>query len=216
MTRAGRTTSTTSKTPPEFSALQRAVTDLHGQWKLYGQLFTTQEQVATLDSAASSAFSIFQESLYGGIVLAIGRLLDTRTRDTLTLERLPTLLRQRGKTALAAEARGRITALKKQCRILLTWRHKLLAHADIDVALWRVTLDGAAWNEIDGAVAAIRKLMKRVEAALRGRSIATVYEMIVLHGDGDDLIHALERAQAYRDDQRARRGLPPLRPSDVR
>jgi hypothetical protein len=93
-------------------------------------------------------------------------------------------------------------------------RHKKVGHADLHVALGRVGLDPPTWPVIDEAVALIRKLMVHVEVALRGESVATAYDLILLHGDGDDLIDALNRAQAYWDDDRARRGLPPLRPPE--
>ena len=140
--------------------------------------------------AAFGAFGTFQETVARSIELAIARLLDAPANWSEAIEHLATLW--------------------EHCKLIVARPHEKVGRA-VDLSLGTV-LDPPTWSAIDEAFAAISKLTKRVDATLRGEGVVTVYEMVVLPDDGDDLIAALERAQAYWDDQRAKRGLPPLRP----
>ena len=197
-----------------YEALRNEVTQLHGYWKLYGQLFTDETRNAILKDAADSAFGILQDALARCIEISIGRLLDSegnQAQENLTLRRLPALLRARHHGEMAIDAESRIVALRKHAADIIKRRHKRTAHSDLGVALGKVSTDRVTWESVDEAVKHIRKLMVYVEEEMRGESVATAYDHIILNGDGDDLIHALEMADAHIDCERAKRRMPPRR-----
>ena len=184
---------------------------LHAYWKLYGQLFTDEARVGVLGDAAPSAFHLMQASLAQSLEIGIGRLLDTagnRQQRNLTLRRIPDLLRTRGHHQRADEAEVLVTALKRQAVAIITRRHKRTAHSDLDVALGKVAIDPVTWQLIDEAVASIREFMVYVEVEMRGASIKTQYERIVLRGGGDRLVRLLEKAKAHGDCERKALGRP--------
>lgn len=194
-----------------YAALQNEVRHLHGYWKLYGQLFTDQAHVSVLGDAAPSTFRLMQESLAQSLEIGIGRLLDTTGNHqqwNLTLRRIPDLLRARGHRQRADEAEVLVAALKRQAVAIITRRHKRTAHSDLDVALGKVEIDPVTWQLIDEAVALIRKLMVYVEVEMRGESIKTQYERMVLRGDGNRLVRLLKKARAHGDCERKALGRP--------
>ncbi len=197
-----------------YEALRKEVTDLHGYWKVYRELYTDERRIETLKDAANSVFGILQDALARCIEVSIGRLLDSpgnRQQSNLTLRLIPELLRARGHAEKAADAEVRLETLRRDAEAIITRRHKKTAHSDLDAALRAIAIDRVTWESVEEAVKQIRKLMVYVEEEMRGESIATLYERIVLDGDGDDLIKALQRGDAHIDCERAKRGLPPLK-----
>jgi hypothetical protein len=203
--------------PELFEALRRDTEQLHQYCVLYEQLFTTQEAVDVLKSAAPAMFRMVQLSFAEAIELAICRLTDppsTGNHANLSLDRLADLLSDPAQVALAANIKAQAVKLRQELEPTIRYlRDKLRAHNDRDAKLGKAHLPSVNWAMVKEAADAIADLMNQAQPAVLGDKpgdeSGTLYQHPVIVGDGDDLLRALRMAGEHRECRRAQRGMPP-------
>lgn len=175
-----------------FGALKEDINWLHAKWKFYRQLFAddTAGRVAVLNEAAGFSFYAIQEVFWRDAVLHLARLVDrasTAQQQNLCLASLPPLVDDSG---LRTDTETLLENARATCAFAVRWRHKQLAHKDLQHALATAAdpLPGISRADIEAALQAIRNLMNRIDFHYNDAHHA--YEHIVLGpGDGDGLAY---------------------------
>ena len=114
-----------------FKALTSQAIQLHIRWNQYEELFdANDENIVLMNEVAPPFFRILQEALGHDIILGLARLTDRRSKDTVTIYRLP-------KEIQNEEMKNRIQKLIEEnephfkfCKI---WRDNHLAHANLEI-----------------------------------------------------------------------------------
>jgi hypothetical protein len=185
-----------------FLALQNDLNWMHAEWALYRQLYADSgDRVQLLNDTAPFAFYVFQETLWHDVALHLARLVDSKAtgrNENLSLMRLPDLLTD---LTLRGEVIGLLDEAALACAFCVPWRHKRLAHRDLEHALATAAdpLPGISRADIESALKAIRKVMNHIEYSFFNSS--TGYEHIILGpGDGDALAGYLKRGLKSRQE----------------
>ncbi len=180
-----------------FEALQNDVLWLHSKWKLYCQLFGDPATVGILNEAAGFFAYAVQETLWHDVVLHLARLIDPKEsfgNENLSLARLVALLDD---SSLEAKVAGLLETVKDKCSFVKPWRHKRLAHRDLDHALATAKdpLPGISRADIEAALHAVRELLDAIQ--LYYEDTSTAYEHVSLPaGDGRGLLVYLKEGVA--------------------
>lgn len=184
-----------SELGPAYCFLQRDLMVVIASWKLCGQLYTA-EHIRLFDETAGTFFGLLQRILLDDTILGLARLVDraeTGEKQNLTLQRLPSLLRDHPElqSAVAAD----VAAAKSGCQAAVDWRNRRIAHRDLDVALSiaQAPLAEIPFKDIDKALETIAGILNRLEAHFN--SGATVmYDGLEMGGGGvESLVFFLER-----------------------
>jgi hypothetical protein len=165
-------------------------------WTLYRQLYSSQERITLFNDVAGTFFGVLQDILLRDTLLALARLVDreeTGTKQNLTLQRLPSLLccHPQLQAAVAAD----VASAKSVCEAAVDWRNRRIAHRDLDVALSeeKVPLPEIPFDEINGALTTIAKLLNRLEAHFN-KGATVMYEWLEMGGGGvESLVFFLQR-----------------------
>ncbi len=193
-----------TKMPPAvheiFGLLDNQVSLLHSNWRIFRQLFGTDEgRIQLLNRFAGVAFGTFQRVLYDGTILALGRLTDpagTKGRENLSLERLLEAVEAEGHAPLVEQMRDELAALTAHCTGMRALRNKRIAHSDLDTYLARANginhLPGPSRADIEGALDGVRRLMNAVSMHYDRKQIAYEHLIVPLGVDGDSLVEHLE------------------------
>ena len=187
--------------------LWQQIAYIHLEWGTLGRVFGTREQVELLNHIAPRTFRVFQECLHRSVLLGIARLTDPqasgRGRENATLQRLPGVVREAGNSALAEQLELGVRELVQAVRPIRENRNRLLAHADLALALGSSDpLLPVTTKIIDEVLTQIRSLIQKVEHHYQETS--TFFEVIELSSDTDDLLDALEAARRLEAEERAR------------
>lgn len=190
-----------------FDALKNDINWLHAKWKFYRQLFAddTPGRLAVLNEAAGFSFYAIQDVFWRDSVLHIARLVDrasTAQQDNLCLASLPPLVDD---SALSAELETLVATARTICDFAVKWRHKQLAHKDLQHALATAAdpLPGISRADMERALLAIRDVMNRIDQYYNDSYHA--YEMIGLGpGDGDGMAYIIELGLGAETERRQR------------
>jgi AbiU2 len=194
----------TTNMPPAvheiFQLLHNQVSLLHSNWRIFRQLFGTDEdRIRLLNRFAGVVFGTFQRVLYDGTILALGRLTDpaiTMGRENLSLARLLEAVKAEGHAPLAAQMRCELDKLAANCAAMRALRNKRIAHSDLDTYLSPANgddrLPGPSRADIEGALDGVRRLMNAVSLHYDSSQIAYEHLIVPLGVDGDALVGHLE------------------------
>ena len=147
------------------------------KWHEYVLLFGAGEsRIDVLNKTAPSFFRLIHDSLFEDVLLNIARLTDAERvgssggRETLTLQRLPSLVNP----AIRAEVQTQLTALMTKTKFARDWRHRLLAHRDLRLALdeGATPLTPANRREVRESLEAVANLLNAVETYYGGPPVA--------------------------------------------
>lgn len=187
-----------------YGALQSEVTWCHAKWQQYRTLFGHSEgRVNLLNESAGFFFKIVQDVLWEDVLLHLARLTDppkSAGKPNLTIHRLPDLISD---AVLAEDVRRLAESASLKCAFAREWRHRHLAHRDLDLALNRVhalPLPSVSRQAVTEATAAIASVLNRVESHYFDSQVA--FEHFVAHDDANALVYYL--ARAVRSEQRQR------------
>src|SRR5437764_1164678 len=120
----------------QFSELRQELVRAHIKWEEFADLFATRkERVDLLNRAAPLFFRIDQDARLESLVLNIARLTDPPSssgKPNLTIQNFPALISD-------PDLKSRVSQLTeialKENEAFRTWRKKLVAHLDLNMAL---------------------------------------------------------------------------------
>jgi len=181
--------------------LNSDVTWLFHRWQAYKALYAKSEQrIDFLNETATSFFFVVQETLYDDVTLSISRLCDPATsgggrQTNATLERLVGLIAAEEDQPFHLTVSRLLAALRALVAPLKEYRHKRLAHADLEVAMGRAIIAGPSRDTIDRALTLIAELLNAVAHHYRDTTI--LFEHFVTPGGPDDLVGLLKAGLRY-------------------
>jgi hypothetical protein len=187
-----------------YHALWHETVWLHFTWKQYLTLFAQpQEGVDELNAAAPAFFFVVQNTLWEHVLLSIARLTGppkSKGQDNLTVQGLPALVPD----AAFGGHLGSMLATREPIWASATkWRHKRLAHHDLDVALGRAEpLPGVSRDDVEAALAALRAVLNAVARKYLGGEVA--YDLRTPAPDAYALLHFLRLGLRSDQERQAR------------
>jgi hypothetical protein len=201
---------------PAFVVLSEDVTHVHHAWQTFTTLFNGDERREELlyDSAVTF-FDQLHSLLAQYVLLGLSRLTDPATqgnpkrpRENLTLERLVQLIDSSSYPALRADCDALLADIEQRLTAIRDRRHRLLAHRDHDTALGRAAkpLGEVLRGDIVGALEKIAELLNRIALEFTGGEVE--YSTIFESSGVDALLHTLEEARRWRNNERRRLGIP--------
>ncbi len=189
------------------------VVGLHATWQIYQQLFRrSQARSEFLRESAADFFQIIHDSLSNDIEIALSRLGDpasTRVnkedKPNATLRRLLDHVASLDIKPLTTELRRLLDVYNHQCSAIRIRRNKLLAHADLGALIRKYAegeppllngpLSSVTPLDLEQAFATLREFMNTFERHFEQSE--TAYEHIVMHEDGDAVVHLLAEGKRY-------------------
>lgn len=183
---------------------------MHATRQIYQQLFRrSQTRSEFLRESAADFFQIIHDSLSNDIEIGLSRLGDpasTRVnKPNATLRRLFDHVASFDVEPLTTELRRLLDLYNHQCSPIRVRRNKLLAHADLGAVLRKYAegepppLSGPLPNvtplDLEQAFETLREFMNTIERHFERSE--TAYEDIVMHEDGDALVHLLAEGRRY-------------------
>jgi hypothetical protein len=187
-----------------YHALQNEVTWVYAKWLEYRKLFASSEKrVDLLNEAAGFFFRVVQDVLWEDVLLHIARLTDppkSAGKPNLTIQRLANLIPE---PHVAADVRNLVSEAVEKCSFAKEWRHRRLAHKDLDLALeaaHATPLPGVSRQAVTEALEAIASVLNEVESHYFDSEVG--FEHFLAPDDAEALVHHL--AVAIRNDKRQR------------
>jgi hypothetical protein len=186
-----------------YEKLKIDVLWLHGRWKIYRQLFGTNEKrIDLLNQASGNVFIILKESLLNDVTLNLCRLTDAyimKDKKNICLESILNKLNIKAHANIIQKLRKQYNKLKKFCLTFRKHRNKRLAHRDWNVGLnrYRGNLPGISRKKVEKALSELRKFLYLFEDYFNISSPS--YNNISTRSDGDTLIYTLKQAIAFRN-----------------
>ncbi len=160
-----------------YNALWNEVVELHWEWQQYLKLFAQpQKGVDALNEAAGAFFYLAQHALWQHIVLSIACLTDRPQSMGKADKRNLTVRSLSGEmttdSAFAQEFHELIASRASSWAFAKDWRHKYLAHRDLDTALGRaVPLPAIGRSDVEGALSALREILNLIHEVHFGGSV---------------------------------------------
>jgi hypothetical protein len=181
-----------------WQAIDYEVTWLHARWAIYLQLYgTSPERVDILNRSARTFAYVLQNVLVDDIQLGLAKLGDragSGGRTNVTLATLAEKMPDSG--TLTDELCSLLDTYYAACKKVRKRRNKQIAHFDLETMLGsEASLPGPSRKEIEQALDALRRFMNCI--ALHFTGTETLYELIVLPGDGESLIATLKKGLRY-------------------
>jgi len=187
---------------PIWNLLWQRVARLHGNWIIYRQLFGQSEQlVDMLNRCASAFFAVVQDVLLSDVQLSLSRLADPPKSMGRPNATLATLISQieAAEGSDRPELHARLEEYRGSCERIKIRRNKYLAHYDYEALVKNASapLDGPSRQEIEQALAALRRFMSDVENHFA--EVPTGFEHFISRNDGADLVWWLKRGLRHRE-----------------
>jgi hypothetical protein len=189
-----------------YHALQHEVTWVHAKWLEYRKLYAgSEKRVDLLNEVAGFFFRVVQDVLWEDVLIHIARLTDPRRsagKPNLTIHRLAELIPI---SNVAEDVRQLVQVAIGKCSFAREWRHRHLAHRDLDLAMeakHATPLPGVSRQAVTEALAAISAVLNRVESHYFDSEVA--FGHFLAHDDADALVHHLAVAARYNERQRER------------
>jgi AbiU2 len=186
-----------------YQHLRSEVIGVHYRWKIFRQLFFSQEVVDLLNSSAGRFFSMLRLDLLDLISLALGRLTDSSKSlnkyPNVTLEQLIDSLDPNSHSELITVLRERLTDLKSKCARIENWRNKWAAHRDLHTVIEPITRVGFSPSDVETVLAALRSFMNEFERVCQDTNLTYIY---------DNNISPEENGEFFRESERLKIGPP--------
>jgi hypothetical protein len=201
----------------EFYRFWTECSRLHLNWYQYELLFGSgPSRVAILNGTAGTFFGLVQARFFEATLLHLARLTDwpvAAGKENLTLARLPDLVDEKLRPRVAALLKD----VNKRCRFAQGWRHRLIAHRDLQTALKPKArrLPEASRTKVNIAIAAIADLLNAVEAHYC-RGATTVYGMLDPPDAAEAMLYVLRDGLEVAAARRMRIASGAFTPDDVR
>jgi len=202
-----------------FNRLHNECAWLHLKRDEYEILFgANQSHVDLLNAVASGFFRVVQNSIWEDVLLHICRLTDDplvgrRNRETLSVRRLPSLVKE---PALRLRVKRLVSAATKKSEFARDWRDRHIAHRDLHLALKQgaTPLAGASRQGVKDAIGAITAVLGAVETHYC--KVTTAYEHVSHLGNAEALLHVLRHGVEAREELYGRLKAGKARPDEFR
>ncbi len=149
-----------------YSALDVELMLLYVKWNEYLELFdNNQSRIDLLNKTASGFFSIVQQVLWDDLVLHVARLLeDPKNRgNTKTRLTLKGLMDRIDDSEVQKHVGGLINVAEKSAKFCIDWRHRRLAHRDLNLAMKKAKpLKTASLEKMKTALNSIKAVLNAV------------------------------------------------------
>ncbi len=185
-----------------FEALENELVWIHGRWKMFRQLFGTNElRVQLLNDIAPTFFNQLQYLWCDYVVLEICKLTDPTTsnrNENLVISQLRKHLDEQRCPDLASALDQQWVCVDRVCGPLRLRRNKTVAHSDFATLLGsNIPIPGISRQQIEDALHAVRKYVNTFrQHYLGGEMYFQGFELI---DDGTTLIYSLKCAAAFRE-----------------
>ena len=185
-----------------FRILKADTNGIFGGFKIYNQLFESQETVDILNACGSTVFFTYQNSFLDSCILFISRMTDpasTSRNDNLSLKSLISKL-PAGCSELEERMLKEISSINQAIRAV---RSKRIAHCDTDVRSGKSVLEPIEFLHIKDGLDAIAETLNMYEIYMSNSS--TMYSEITLPlgSDGSYLLNRLKKSEAYVEIERS-------------
>jgi hypothetical protein len=204
--RRPKTAATKVQSPPMSTAARREglleelcdETVWLGQcWRLYRQTYGDRAHVQTMRDAAPFFFGVAQRLFQEGLFLSVHRLIDragSHDDQTASLESLIQTIDAPEDAVLGRRLRRELKELRRSCADLIDWRHREIAHRDLQtVLLMKAPPNPVLVRTVKNALEVIAQILTDV-----GRHYG--HPVVIEHGDedGDTLMWLLQLGQEHR------------------
>jgi hypothetical protein len=181
----------------EWNALWRDVVNLHGQWKLYIDLYGNQKHVSLMHDMLPDVFGLVQTALRHEITMAHGRLLDppkSMGKDNISFSRFLQTVESHCPAALNEKLKKMLDEVQDHCSPILHWRNKRVAHNDYKTvfAIDQEKLPDIERAEIEKGLSMLGNLLNEIDLHFNQRT--TPFEYVLMRDTGGDLMRYLQRA----------------------
>jgi len=153
-----------------FAVLRTELSEMVWRWQEFRELFENESRIELLNRTSPLFFWMIQQSLLDEMLLGLARMTGAPTsfgQKNLTVKRLSDLL---DNARLRDDTVQRIAALETTVKFAHEWRHKVLAHCDLDTALQRraAPLASVTTDKITRALADFSGLLDAIELHYTG------------------------------------------------
>ncbi len=175
-----------------YDELQQECWRLHSLWAEFTTMYGhSSERIDLLNAAAGHFFRVVQDTLWEATLMHIARMTDRPTpagRDTLTLQRLPGLVRLEVRPAVrqAVDEAVRLTSFARD------WRNRHIAHRDLQLAVNQEQakpLEAASRRDVNEALAAIASTLNLVDEHYTRST--TMYDSLGNAGGAESLLYVV-------------------------
>jgi hypothetical protein len=188
-----------------FKSIGNDVSQMHAYWKVYRQLFATNDQrIALLNETGSMVFYMLQHLLIDEVTLSICRLTDpaeTMRRKNHSIERLVADVQESG---LKPKLEAMMICVREFAKPFRDRRNRAIAHSDLKskLKLDSNPIPGISRADVEAVLQQIRDVMNVYDQHFFRNT--NMYEELILPlgADGDFLTQQLQRAVALRDLER--------------
>jgi hypothetical protein len=147
-----------------FEELNNEVITLSWKWQIVSRLFESEERVDIANRTAPNFFLACWMTFRDDVFLALSRITDplqSRGQDNLVISRLSEQLDQKEHPKLHEELTKLIEVAMKACKPFRNYRHKRLAHNDLNTKLKHTTeaLPGITIEDVNGAVKSLQEVL---------------------------------------------------------
>jgi hypothetical protein len=185
-----------------LNALERELIQIGYRWKIFCQLFDSgQKNVDLLNKSGSNVFQLLQKLLIDDLMMGLCRLADpakSMGHENASLrnlvEKLDTYLADDSKRKIATE----LEELTKHLNKVTTLRNKAMSHTDLAHALDTSLLPRPTYDELEGALAAAKNVMKEITGRLYDYSSDYVPHLPA-GCDGEKLLRVLAKAHGVKE-----------------
>jgi hypothetical protein len=158
---------------------------LHIKWSDFRRLYATgQERVDVLNTAAPAFFNQLERMMLEDVLLHLCRITDpvkSVGRDNLTIMRIPDAIPD---LALRGVVGPLVDNAKQKSQFARDWRNRRLAHQELPALQGQLaaTLPPPSVQNIEDALAAIRKAMNHIERHYLNETVLYEHSMEALGG----------------------------------
>jgi hypothetical protein len=189
-----------------YDSLVNEVTLVSLKWQTAKDLFGhSQERVDLLNRTAVSFFQVCQSTFRDDTFIGLSRLTDplqSAGKDNLSLDRLLESLDRQVHSQLATDLAELISKAKELCKPFREYRHKKLAHLDLDTVLNTQTdsLPTITIGETNRALKSVYDVLNRFGQHFFDTT--TWFDKIIQQAGVDSLALYLERGErAFKEDR---------------
>lgn len=183
-----------------FKSLKQCAIVLWIDWKLYQQLFGSEERVALLNDSGGHLFHVLQQSMLDRFLLGLSRLTDpTKTGKHANLSLAALVEEADQQPELQDRLAHQLDLLHKSVAAMREHRNKRVAHADLAaLTAPESALQGYKIADIEGALNQVAEFLNSYE--LQFNNSQTAYDQCILPmgHDGERLVRCLKQAEAFR------------------
>jgi hypothetical protein len=183
-----------------YHALWQSLAQLYANWNEYVVLFGTKSsRIDLMNRAAPSFFGMLQNELWNLTLLHMARLTDSPRsvgRPNLSIRALPQLITD---SALKTEVEGLVALALTQTEFCRDWRNRLLAHADLDLALEVPSrpLSDASRKHVNDGLAALTNVLNALDGHFSNSE--THFHMHSRIGGAVEMLYVLDHGVRARE-----------------